>query len=132
MIRGVGVDAVRFRDGRFVEDEELKELAIDPTLMVDRSIVSFAILDPVVLSSAVDDDDEEDDDIDEAFLESCAESCCSGTGGSDSALRQNDTVKGVISVMHSSKRKLLLSVAWFVALRLVDLKDGQKTLMSFR
>ena len=69
MIRGVGVDAVGFRDGRLAEEEELKELAIDPTLMVDRSIVSFAILDPVILSSVVVDDDD-DDGIDDAFLES--------------------------------------------------------------
>lgn len=75
MIRGVGVDAVRFEDGRFAEEEELKELAIDPTLMVDRSIVSFAIRDPVVLSSVVVVDEDDDDGIDDELLESCTEGC---------------------------------------------------------
>lgn len=103
MIRGVGVDA-GFGGGRGVEDEELeKALTIDPTLIVDRSIVSFDIL---AFSSAI----VAGGGIDGVLFGSCGEDCCSDTDASDSALRQKDTVNGVISVIHSSNRKLLLSV----------------------
>jgi hypothetical protein len=126
MIRGVGVDA-GFGGGRDVDDEELEnELAIDPTFIVDRSIVSFDILDPAAFSSAI----VAGGGIDGVLFGSCGGGCCSGTDASDSALRQKDTVNGVISVMHSSKRKLLLSVDWFVDRRLVDLKDNKKNQFS--